>query len=211
MRMAGGEHRHRPDQPIDVAAVVKASQALSGEMLLPRLIERLMTIALQNAGAERGLLILIRDGEPRIEAEAATGQGKIEVAAGHAAITLSDLPQSALHYVIRTQERVLLDDASADHVYSKDEYVRQRRSKSILCLPIVKQRKLVGALYLENNLTPFVFTPDRVAVLEIAGVASRHFTGECAPLFRSATPGWDCCSDFRYPLGRSSLMGHRTS
>jgi PAS domain S-box-containing protein len=156
-----------PDQPIDVAAIVKASQTLSGEMLLPRLIERLMTIALQNAGAERGLLILIRDGEPRIEAEAGTGQGKIEVAARHAAITRSDLPQSVLHYIIRTQERVLLDDASADDVYSKDDYVRQRRSKSILCLPIVKQRKLVGALYLENNLTPFVFTPDRVAVLEM--------------------------------------------
>jgi PAS domain S-box-containing protein len=156
-----------PDQPIDVAAIVKASQTLSGEMLLPRLIERLMTIALQNAGAERGLLILIRDGEPRIEAEAATGQDKIEVAAGHAAITPSDLPRSVLHYVIRTQERVLLDDASADDVYSKDDYVRRRRSKSILCLPIVKQRKLVGVLYLENNLTPFVFTPDRVAVLEM--------------------------------------------
>jgi GAF domain-containing protein len=68
---------------------------------------------------------------------------------------------------MRTQERVLLDDASADLVYSKDEYVRQRGSKSILCLPIVKQRTLVGALYLENNLTPFVFTPDRVALLQL--------------------------------------------
>jgi PAS domain S-box-containing protein len=169
MTDADGGARGPPpqDQRIDVAAVVQASQTLSGEMLLPRLIERLMTIALQNAGAERGLLILIRDSEPRIEAEATTGQGKIEVAAGQAAITPSDLPQSVLHYVIRTQERVLLDDASADHVYSKDEYVQQRRSKSILCLPIVKQRTLVGALYLENNLTPFAFTPDRVAVLQL--------------------------------------------
>ncbi len=155
------------DQRLDVAAVVKSSQALSSEMLLPHLIERLMTIALQNAGAERGLLILIRDGGPRIEAEAATGQGKIEVAARDAAITSSDLPQSVLHYAIRTQERVLLDDASADHVYSEDEYVRQRRSRSVLCLPIVKQAKLVGALYLENNLVQFAFTPDRVAVLQL--------------------------------------------
>jgi PAS domain S-box-containing protein len=79
----------------------------------------------------------------------------------------SDLPQSALHYVVRTKERVLLDDASSDRVYSKDEYVRHKRSRSVLCLPIVKQAKLVGALYLENNLAPFVFTPDRVAVLEL--------------------------------------------
>ena len=62
---------------------------------------------------------------------------------------------------------MLLDDASADNVYSKDEYVRQKRSRSVLCLPIVKQAKLVGALYLENNLTPCVFTPDRVAVLQL--------------------------------------------
>jgi PAS domain S-box-containing protein len=166
---ADGGSRASPsaDQPIDVATVVQASQTLSGEMLLPGLIERLLKIVLQNAGAERGVLILIRDGEPRIEAEAVTGQGNIEVVVRHAAITPSDLPQSILHYAIRTQERVLLDDASADSVYSNDEYVRRRRSKSILCLPIVKQGKLVGALYLENDLTSCVFTPDRVAVFQL--------------------------------------------
>jgi PAS domain S-box-containing protein len=79
----------------------------------------------------------------------------------------SDLPQSALHYVIRTQESVLLDDASSDNVYSKDEYVRRNRSRSVLCLPIVKQTKLVGALYLENNLTVGAFTRDRVTVLRL--------------------------------------------
>jgi PAS domain S-box-containing protein len=70
-----------------------------------------------------------------------------------------------VHYVVRTQAGVLLNDASADNVYSKDEYVRQKRSRSILCLPILKQAKLVGALYLENSLAPGVFTPDRVTVL----------------------------------------------
>jgi GAF domain-containing protein len=72
-----------------------------------------------------------------------------------------------LHYVIRAQESVLLNDVSADNAYSKDEYIRRKRSRSILCLPIVKQAKLVGALYLENNLTPGVFTPDRVTVLQL--------------------------------------------
>jgi PAS domain S-box-containing protein len=151
----------------DVETVVKASQAISSEMALPRLVEKLLRIAAENAGAERGLLILIRDGELRIEAEAMTGPGGIEVVVRQAAVTPSDLPQSALHYVIRTQEGVLLDDASADSVYSKDEYVRQKHSKSILCLPIVKQAKLVGALYLENNLTVGAFTPDRVTVLQL--------------------------------------------
>ena len=72
-----------------------------------------------------------------------------------------------LNYAIRTRERVLLEDASSDDVYSLDDYVRPKRSRSVLCLPIVKQTKLVGALYLENNLSPHVFTSDRVAVLEL--------------------------------------------
>jgi predicted ATPase/signal transduction histidine kinase len=156
-----------PVVQLDVETVVKASQALSSEMVLPRLLERLMRIAVEHAGAERGSLILIRHGEPRIEAQATPGQGKIEVAARDAAITPSDVPQSVLNYAIRTQKRVLLDDASSDHLYSKDEYVRRKRSRSVLCLPIVKRAKLVGALYLENGLTPGAFTPDRVTVLEL--------------------------------------------
>ena len=157
----------QPVAQLDIETVVKASQALSSEMVLPKLIEKLVRIAVENAGAERGLLILLRGGEPRIEAEATSGPGRIEVAIRQAAVTPSDLPQSALHYVIRTLEGVLLDDASTDNVYSKDEYVRQKHSKSILCLPIVNQSKLVGVLFLENNLTPCAFTPDRVTVLEL--------------------------------------------
>jgi PAS domain S-box-containing protein len=160
-----------PVGQLDVESVLKASQAISSEMVLPELIKKLVRIAVEHAGAERGLLILLRDGarggEPWIEAEAITGPGKVEGVVRQAAVTPSDLPQSTLHYVIRTQERVLLDDASADNVYSKDEYVRQKQSKSILCLPIVKQAKLVGALYLENNLTACAFTPDRVTVLQL--------------------------------------------
>jgi PAS domain S-box-containing protein len=156
-----------PVGQLDVETVVKASQAISSEMALPALIEKLVRIAAENAGAERGLLILIRDGELRIEANARTSHGKIEVAVRQAAVTPSDLPQSALHYMIRTQETVLLDDASAHPMYSQDEYVRRKHSKSILCLPIVKQAKLVGALYLENNLTVGAFTPDRVTVLQL--------------------------------------------
>ena len=156
-----------PVGQLDVATVVKASQALSSEILLPRLIERLMRIVVEHAGAERGLLILLREDEPRIEAEATTGQGGVAVHVRQKGVTPSDLPQSALHYVIRTRERVLLDDASAGSLYSEDEYVRQRRPRSVLCLPIVKQTKLVGAFYLENNLTPGAFTSDRIAVLEL--------------------------------------------
>ncbi len=152
---------------LDVETVVKASQAISSEIVLPELIEKLVRIAVENAGADRGLLILLRGGEPRIEVEANAGPAGIDVAVRQTAVAPSDLPRSALHYVIRTRESVLLQDASVDDVYSKDEYVRQRRSKSVLCLPILKYAQLVGALYLENNLTPGVFTPARVTVLQL--------------------------------------------
>jgi PAS domain S-box-containing protein len=157
----------QPVGQLDVETVVKASQALSSEIVLPSLIEKLMRIAVEHAGAERGLLLLLRGDEPQIEAEATTGHGRAQVTVRQTAVTPSDLPRSALHYVIRTRERVLLDDASVGNLYSEDEYVRQKSPRSILCLPIVKQTKLVGALYLENHLTPCAFTSDRVAVLEL--------------------------------------------
>jgi predicted ATPase/GAF domain-containing protein len=156
-----------PVGQLDVDAVVKSSQALSSEIVLPRLIEKLMRIALEHAAAERGLLILIRGDRAQIEAEATTAHGTTEVTIRQTAITPSDLPESAFHYVMRTRESVVLDDALARNLYSEDEYVRLKRPRSVLCLPIVKQTNLVGALYLENNLTPCAFTSDRIAVLKL--------------------------------------------
>jgi PAS domain S-box-containing protein len=156
-----------PVGQLDVVTVLKASQALSSEIILPKLIEKLMRIAVEHAGAERGLLILLRDEKPQIEAETAISQGTVEVAVRQTVIAPLDLPQSALQYVIRTREAVVLDDASAGNLYSEDEYVRQKHPRSVLCLPILKQTKLIGALYLENNLTPRAFTSDRVAVLDM--------------------------------------------
>ena len=86
---------------------------------------------------------------------------------GDTVIAPHDLPKSVLQYVFWTRERVVLDDASVRNLYSEDEYVRAKRPRSVLCLPIVNQMKLIGALYLENNLTPHAFTSDRIAVLEL--------------------------------------------
>lgn len=126
-----------------------------------------MVIAVEHAGAERGLLILSRNEKDQIEAEAATVRDKVEVCLRQAPVTLSELPESILHYVIRTRQSVILDDALIPNPFSDDEHIRRKRSRSVLCLPLVKQAKLVGALYLENNLIPRAFTPGRLAVLEL--------------------------------------------
>ncbi|MFL9934109.1 AAA family ATPase [Paraburkholderia sp. RL18-103-BIB-C] len=156
-----------PFEQLDVGTVLKASQAVSGEIELGKLIETLLRIAVEHAGAERGLLILCQGDAPRIEAEATTSRGSVEVTLRQAAVTVSELPESVLNYLIHTRESVLLDDAATPTLFSADPYVQQRRPRSVLCLPLVKQAKLVGALYLENNLTPCAFTSDRIAVLEV--------------------------------------------
>jgi PAS domain S-box-containing protein len=156
-----------PVEQLDIGAVVKAAQAVSGEIVLGELIETLMRIALEHAGAERGMLILFQGDEPRIEAAATTARGRVEVTLRQTAASPAELPESVLQYVIRTRESVILDDAAAPTLFSADVYVRQRRPRSVLCLPLVKQAKLVGALYLENNLTPHAFTSGRIAVLEL--------------------------------------------
>jgi PAS domain S-box-containing protein len=152
---------------LDAGAVIKASQAVSGEIVLDRLIETLMTIALEHAGAQRGLLILLQRDAPRIEAEAKTDQKTVEVTVRQGAVTSAEMPESLLHTVIRTRQSVILDDASAKEPFSADRYVREKRARSVLCMPLVKQTKLIGVLYLENNLASHVFTPARTSLLEL--------------------------------------------
>ncbi len=156
-----------PVERLDVGTVLKAAQAVSGEIVLDELIKTLLRIAIEHAGAGRGLLILFSGDEPRTAAEATTGRGQVEVMLRQTAMSPTELPESVLHYVVRTRESVILDDASAQNPFSADEYLRQKHPRSMLCLPLVKQARLIGALYLENNLASHVFTPARISVLEV--------------------------------------------
>jgi PAS domain S-box-containing protein len=150
---------------LDFATMVKASQAVSGEVEPDKLIDALMRLAIEHAGAERGLLLLSRGNELRQEAEAMTnGDGIIVRRRDESA---APLPDSIVHYVVRTREGVLLSNASLHSIYSLDPYVRERNARSVLCLPLVNDSKMLGVLYLENNLTPHVFTPDRVTMLKV--------------------------------------------
>jgi PAS domain S-box-containing protein len=156
-----------PVQHLDVASAIKASQALSTEIVLPKLIERLMKIAIENVGADRGLLILPSGEEYLIQAEARATGNQIEVTMRQEPIAGITCPESLVRYVIRTQESVILDDASKPNLFSADDYFSDRQSKSILCLPLIKQQQLTGILLLENALTSHAFTPARIAVLEL--------------------------------------------
>jgi len=156
-----------PIESLDLATVIKVSQAVSGEIVLETLIDTLMRTALEHAGAQRGLLIVPHGDAPRVEAEATINGDNITVQYRRASVSAADLPDSVLRYVVRAQESVILDDASARNAFSADEYIRCNHVRSLLCLPLIRQTALIGVLYLENNLTPRVFTPSRSAVLKV--------------------------------------------
>jgi PAS domain S-box-containing protein len=158
---------HGPVEHLDLATVIKVSEALSGEIVLEKLIDTLMRTAIEHAGAERGLLILPRGEDYRIEAEVTTSSNEVKVYPRQARITAGDLPESVYRYVLRTKDTVLLHDASGENSFSTDDYIREHHARSILCLPILKQTRLLGMLYLENSLTPHAFTPNRMVVLKL--------------------------------------------
>jgi len=163
-----------PLQQLDLASVIKSSQALSGEMRLQGLIETLLTIALENAGANRGLLILRRADETyRIQAQALTSGEHLQVELCDLPIEPPHCPPTLLRYVARTQQSVILDDASQPDTLCDESYRQERRPRSVLCLPLLREGRLFGLLYLENTLTPRVFTRARVTLLEVlAGQAA---------------------------------------
>lgn len=156
-----------PVEQLDLATVIKVSHAIASEMVQDKLVDTLMRTAVEQAGAARGLLILFRDGESRIGAEATTGGDTIAVQLLDAPPTPTVLPASVLNHVLHTRETVILDHASTDLSFADDPYIRRHEARSILCLPVMNQAKLIGILYLENNLAVRVFAPGRVAVLKL--------------------------------------------
>jgi PAS domain S-box-containing protein len=156
-----------PVDSLDLATVLKVSQAVSGEIVLEKLLDTLMRTAIEHAGATRGLLLLPHGAEQRIEAEATTSGDTVIVHLRGASVAAAVLPESIVHYVVRTHESVMLSDASVPHPFSADPYLRQQHTRSLLCVPLINQTKLIGVLYLENHLTSHVFTPTRVAVLTL--------------------------------------------
>jgi PAS domain S-box-containing protein len=156
-----------PVEQLELATVLKVSQAVSGEMILDRLLGRLMRAAIEHAGAERGLLIARLGDELQIQAQATASGAEVTVSLRDSDHTEVALPQSLVRYVIRTQETVILEDAASQNLFSADPYLVRHRARSILCLPLINQGNLIGVLYLENNLAPRVFGPARIAVLKL--------------------------------------------
>jgi len=156
---------------LDVGAVVKATHALSREIVLARLVETLMRCTLEHAGGQRCVLVAMQGDVLQIEAEARVRNESVEVVMRSGAPTPADVPLSLVHAVIRTGEMLALADARDAREWSADPYIRVAQPRSVLCLPLLNQSRIVGLLYVENNLVTGAFTPKRTSVL---GVLSTH-------------------------------------
>ena len=152
---------------LDHSAIVKVSQALSGEIVTDRLVEKLLVIAVEHAGADRGVLVLQSDGGWRLEAAASCSDGAVSIHRLERPVQATDVPLSILAHVFEVRRSVTLDDARIDNPFSDDEYLRKSPPRSLLCLPVLKQGSRLGVLYLENGLASHVFTRARHGVLNI--------------------------------------------
>lgn len=151
---------------LDLLSVVKASQALAGEIDRTSLLQKLMRVVMENVGAERGVLLLSRPDGLMVEAQADASQETVELATANLA-QYGQLPVSIVNYVERVQESVVLDNATTDPQFGSDSYIRASEPRSVLCAPIVHTGKLTGIFYFENNLSDGAFTPDRLEVLSL--------------------------------------------
>jgi len=152
---------------LDISTLLKASTTISGEVILSRLLTVLLRIVIENAGAQRGILCLERDGELYMEGKIEEGSPDAEVLT-HVPLENSNLlPESIVKFVRRTHQYEVIEDAVNDSLYKNDAYVISKKTRSVLCLPIIKQGNLMGVLYLENNLATGVFTQDRVNLLSL--------------------------------------------
>ncbi len=150
---------------LDWQTMVKALHAISGEIHLPALIKTLMRITIENAGAQRGVLLLAENDQLLIEAESRADRTDIQLTRSLPLHRDADLPVSMIQYTARKAESVILENAGRHHLFADDPYFRRNRKQSVLCHPILHAGKPIGILYLENDLAPNIFTPDRVQVL----------------------------------------------
>ena len=153
-------------QTFDIAAVMKASQAISSEIQLSHLLKSLITICVENAAAQNGLLLLKRDNKWFIEAENSVA-GVTQVLQSTQLTQATQLAKSIVQYTIKTQDPIVVGDASEDERFAKDPYIIRQQPKSIICIPILHHGKLDGILYMENNLSAHTFTPERFETLQL--------------------------------------------
>ncbi|HNR86994.1 MAG TPA: AAA family ATPase [Spirochaetota bacterium] len=153
---------------LDLSTIIKATHAVAREIDLGAILAALITIAIENAGAQSGYLLLEneRDGRLYIEASGAVGE-RPDVLQSILAASCDQLSAAVVNYVHKTRENIVLDNALEQGMFTEDGCIARKRSRSLLCVPIMHKNRAIGVLYLENALVDGAFTPARVELLTI--------------------------------------------
>jgi class 3 adenylate cyclase len=160
----------RVDHELDMATLMKACEAISGEVVLGAMLQQLLNILIENAGAQRGVFLLYRDGQLSIDAESSTDSENQTTLFSLPLDSLTEdshLPLGIINYVLRKGDTIILDDVMQDAEYVSEYYLQQRSPKSILCQPVFFRGDIIGIVYLENCLVTAAFTQERVRFLTL--------------------------------------------
>ncbi|MEO6894260.1 MAG: adenylate/guanylate cyclase domain-containing protein [Ginsengibacter sp.] len=152
---------------VDLETVLKASVALSGEIILPRLLKKMMQIIMENAGAQSGFLVMEKGGEKYVQAEIRANTQEIKIMQSIPVSGSDQLAESIVSYVYLTQDTVILDDACKSDLFGNDNFIKSHNCKSILCIPLMNMGKIQAVIYLANDLTSGAFTAKGVAILKL--------------------------------------------
>jgi class 3 adenylate cyclase len=152
---------------LDMETVLKASSAISGEIVLSRLLKKMMQLISESAGAQTGYLVMEKKGERYIEAEIRPETETIKVLQSVPVNKSGMLAQSVINYVYLTKETVILDDAMKSPLFGNDEFIKRNECKSLLCIPLMNMGRVMAVIYLSNDLTFGAFTENRVALLKV--------------------------------------------
>lgn len=162
-----GEHVRTDLSRLDYSSVVHSLQAISTEILLDELLKKLLSIAIENAGADRAVLLSVRGTGVIIEAEQGPAPDSDPVVSDSPLEGRTDLLIPAINYVRQTGKYLVLDDACRQGPFTSDPYVLTAGPKSILCMPVARQSDPIAILYLENTLVSHAFTQSRIEVLSL--------------------------------------------
>ncbi|MCP4129747.1 MAG: AAA family ATPase [bacterium] len=152
---------------LDLSTIISASQALSGEIDLGSLLEQMMKFAIENAGAQKGFLLLLDPKKQQLYIEAAATNSGLRVLQSIPLNEHEELSHAIINFVFRTGEDLILHNAHKQGLFAADPYITRNKSKSVLCMPIKDRGSMNGILYLENNLAENIFTPERIQLLSI--------------------------------------------
>ncbi len=151
-------------QTLDIRSIIKASQAISGEIQIEALLTRLLKVLTESAGAQRVIILLNRKGKLQVEA-LKTIDSPVEIRRTPLE-QFAEIPASIIHYIEKTRSMVLLENAATEGAFTRDPFIVKSRQKSILGIPIIRQGDLQGIIYLDNRLMAGVFTPERADILK---------------------------------------------